>query len=139
MATGKWRYVHCAYAGDHLGDGETVAVELLDFHSTLLRMTILDGGYSGWSLTEGDGTIGSTFEVGLGLFVVLVAATKWRRDPGGTGGRVESAAVCGGGAGVRACGVAGVAEGCRADRESVARGGFQNCQGLRVVTPVGAK
>jgi hypothetical protein len=77
----QWRYVHCDYAGDHLVNGETVAVELLDFHSTLLRLTILDGRNSGWSLTEGDGTISCTFEIGLGLFIVLAAKTKWRRDP----------------------------------------------------------
>jgi hypothetical protein len=77
----RWRRVHCDYAGDHLTNGETVAVDILDFHSTLLRLTVIDGTYSDWSLTERDGTIGSAFGVGLGLFLILGARAKWQRDP----------------------------------------------------------
>jgi len=77
----KWRNVNCDYSGDHLTDGETVKVRVVNFHSTLLHLTILDGIYSGWSLTEGDGTVGSTFAVGSGLFLILAARAKLRRDP----------------------------------------------------------
>jgi len=77
----RWRYVHCDYAGDHLADGETVSVEVLKFHSTLLHLTIVNGPYAGWDLTEGDGTVTSSFIVGIGLFVILGARAKWRRDP----------------------------------------------------------
>lgn len=77
----RWRHVHCDYNGNRLINGETVAVDLLDFHSTLIHLTVLDGPYSGWSLTEGDGTIGSTFAVGFGLFLIFAARAKWQRDP----------------------------------------------------------
>ena len=65
--------VKCDYAGNHLIPGETVHADVLDYQSTLLHLVVLDGRYAGWTLTEGDGTLGSLTLISCGFTAGLTA------------------------------------------------------------------
>jgi hypothetical protein len=80
-ADGRTIFVHCSYGGDHLIEGETVSVETLDIGSELLHLSVLDGRYAGWTLKEGDGSVGAEFNVALGLIVIFLSKVKRQRDP----------------------------------------------------------
>lgn len=75
--------VRSDYAGPQLRDGETVFVEELSFHSTLLRLRVLDGKDVGWSLVEGDGTRSSILVLLLGVGVILGARNRRMSNPEG--------------------------------------------------------
>jgi hypothetical protein len=80
---GKPLKVRCDYAGNHLVNGEGVSVDELNYRSTLLSLTILDGKFAGWVLTERDGSLGAGFGIALGLFLAFSARRQWQRDPNG--------------------------------------------------------
>jgi hypothetical protein len=79
-ADGSLLHVTCDYAGERLVPGETVHVDVLEYQSTLLRLAVLDGQYAGWTLTEGDGTVGSEVTISSGLAAALTAWMRRRRE-----------------------------------------------------------
>jgi hypothetical protein len=82
-ADGGSLYVSSNYMGDHLIEGESVYVEMLDSNMQLLHLTVLDGPYAGWTLDERDGSIGAYVILALGLVFVLAAIFDRRRNPNG--------------------------------------------------------
>jgi hypothetical protein len=73
---GSLLQVHCDSDSKRLIPGETVRVDVLNYHSTLLQLTVLDGRYAGWTLHEGDGSSGSEIAIGYGF---LTAFAAWLR------------------------------------------------------------
>jgi len=82
-SAGEPLHVRTDYAGPQLRNGETVFVEELSFHSTLLRLRVLDGKDMGWSLVEGDGTRSSVVVLLLGAGVILGAWNRRLTNPQG--------------------------------------------------------
>jgi hypothetical protein len=76
---GSSLHVNCDYDYDHLITGEAVSVEVLNYQSTLLMLSVLDGPYRGWNLKEGDGTSGSEIAIGYGFLAAFVLFLKRRR------------------------------------------------------------
>lgn len=82
-AAGQPLKVHCDYAGQRLQNTETVVVEELTFHNTLLHLQVLDGKNEGWSLSEGDGTNSSAGMLVLGAILIFGARAHHLRNPEG--------------------------------------------------------
>lgn len=75
--------VHSDYSGPRIESGESVAVEELTFHNTLLRLEVLDGKNVGWKLIEGDGTASSALALALGAALIFGARAHRLRNPEG--------------------------------------------------------
>jgi hypothetical protein len=82
-AGGQPLKVHSEFGGPNLHEGETVVVEELSFHSTLIHLRVLDGKNAGWTMNEGDGTRSSAFVLLLGAGVILGARNRRLSHPNG--------------------------------------------------------